>query len=135
MKALALLPLPPDAIANSKLARRLKYGRCAPAPYSALAANRAALKERAQPANEWIATVPQADYNALVGELRAFGVRKRPSMRSSENNFAVGIRVPHSRRAALERAAAMRGLSVAGFVECVVGRALGDAGLIEQSGP
>ena len=44
-----------------------------------------------------------------------------------QNNFAVGIRVPDSRRAALERAAAMHGLSIAGFVEWLVGRALADA--------
>jgi hypothetical protein len=40
-----------------------------------------------------------------------------------------------SRRAALEIAAAMRGLSVAGFVEVLVDRALADAGLIEQPNP
>ena len=50
----------------------------------------------------------------------------------SQNNFPIGIRIPVSRRAALERAAAMRGQSVAGFVEWVVSRALADAGLIEQ---
>jgi hypothetical protein len=33
----------------------------------------------------------------------------------------------------LERAAALRGLSVASFVEWLVGRALADAGRIEQS--
>src|SRR3954464_12198657 len=38
-------------------------------------------------------------------------------------------------RAALERAAAARGLSTAGFVEWLVGRALADAGLIEQPNP
>ena len=38
-------------------------------------------------------------------------------------------------RAALERAAAMRGQSVAGFVELLVSRALADAGLIEQPNP
>ena len=32
----------------------------------------------------------------------------------------------------LERAAAMRGQSVAGFIEALVDRALADAGLIEQ---
>jgi len=53
-------------------------------------------------------------------------------MCSSQNNFPIGIRIPHSRRAAPERAAAMHGLSVAGFVEWLVDRALADAGLIEQ---
>jgi uncharacterized protein (DUF1778 family) len=52
---------------------------------------------------------------------------------SSQNNFPIGIRIPDSRRAALERAAALRGLSVASFVEWLVGRALADAGRIEQS--
>jgi len=56
-------------------------------------------------------------------------------MCGSQNNFPIGIRIPNSRRAALERAAAMRGLSVAGFVEWLVGRALADAGLIEQPNP
>lgn len=56
-------------------------------------------------------------------------------MCSSQNNFPIGIRIPNSRRAALECAAAMRGLSVAGFVEWLVGRALADAGLIEQPNP
>jgi hypothetical protein len=41
----------------------------------------------------------------------------------------------NSRRAALERAAAMRGQSVAGFVERLVGCALADVGLIEQPNP
>jgi hypothetical protein len=56
------------------------------------------------------------------------GVRKRRPMCGSENNFAVGIRVPDSHRAALERAAGLRGLSVAGFVEWLVDRALAEAG-------
>jgi uncharacterized protein (DUF1778 family) len=56
-------------------------------------------------------------------------------MCSSQNNFPIGIRVADSRRAALERAAALRGLSVAGFVEWLIGRALADAGLIEQPNP
>ncbi|SCB56014.1 hypothetical protein GA0061098_10667 [Bradyrhizobium shewense] len=56
-------------------------------------------------------------------------------MCSSQNNFPIGIRIPNSRRAALERAAAMRGLSVASFIEWLIGRALGDAGLIEQPNP
>ena len=68
-------------------------------------------------------------------QVAPFGVRKSPSMRSSGNNFAVGIRVPHSRRAALERAVAMRGLSVASFIEWLIGRALADAGLIDQPNP
>ncbi|MDF0517737.1 hypothetical protein P0R31_10885 [Bradyrhizobium yuanmingense] len=46
---------------------------------------------------------------------------------NSENNFPIGIRIPDSRRAALERAAAMRGLSVASFVELLVDRALAEA--------
>jgi uncharacterized protein (DUF1778 family) len=50
-------------------------------------------------------------------------------MSDTLNNFPVGIRIPDSRRAALERAAAMHGQSVAGFVEWLVGRALADAGL------
>jgi hypothetical protein len=52
-------------------------------------------------------------------------------MCSSQNNFPIGIRIPDSRRAALERAAAMRVVSVAGFVEWLVGRALVD----EQPNP
>jgi hypothetical protein len=40
------------------------------------------------------------------------------------NNFAVGIRISDSRRAALERAAALYGLSVAAYVEFLVDRAL-----------
>ena len=47
----------------------------------------------------------------------------------------VGIRILESRRAALERAAAMHGQSIAGFVEWLVGRALADAGLIERPNP
>jgi uncharacterized protein (DUF1778 family) len=48
-------------------------------------------------------------------------------MCSSRNNFPIGIRIPNSRKAALERAAAMRGLSVASFVESLVDRALAEA--------
>lgn len=36
-----------------------------------LAANRTALKEREQRADEWIKTVPQTDYDAIVDGLRA----------------------------------------------------------------
>jgi uncharacterized protein (DUF1778 family) len=49
--------------------------------------------------------------------------------------FPIGIRVPDAHRAALEHAAAARGLSTAGFVEWCVSRALADAGLIEQPNP
>lgn len=45
------------------------------------------------------------------------------------------IWIPNSRRAALECAAAMRGLSVASFIEWLIGRALADADLIEQPNP
>jgi uncharacterized protein (DUF1778 family) len=45
-------------------------------------------------------------------------------MCSSRNNFPIGIRIQEAHRAALERAAALRGQSVAGFVEWLVGRAL-----------
>ena len=48
-------------------------------------------------------------------------------MCSSQNNFPIGIRIPVSRRAALERAAGLRGMSVAGFVEWLVDRALAEA--------
>ena len=54
---------------------------------------------------------------------------------SSRDNFPIGIRIPDSHRTALERAAAMRGQSVAGFVELLVSRALADAGLIEPPNP
>ena len=57
------------------------------------------------------------------------------SMSASRDCFPIGIRVPDAHRAALERAAAARGLFVAGFVEWLVGRALADAGLIEQHNP
>ena len=57
------------------------------------------------------------------------------SMSASRDDFPVGIRVPLTHRTALERAAAARGLSVAGFVEWLVGRALADAGLIEPPNP
>ena len=43
---------------------------------------------------------------------------------SCRDVFPVGIRIPDAHRAALERAAAMRGQSVAGFVELLVSRAL-----------
>ena len=56
-------------------------------------------------------------------------------MCSSQTNFPIAIRIPASRRTALERAAALRGHSVAGFVEWLVGRALADAGLIEHPNP
>ena len=57
------------------------------------------------------------------------------SISSSRDVFPVGIRVPLTHRTALERAAAARGQSVAGFVELLVSRALADAGLIEQPNP
>jgi hypothetical protein len=50
---------------------------------------------------------------------------------SSENNFPIGIRIPDSRRVALERAAAMRGESVAVYIEGLIA----EAGLIEQPKP
>jgi hypothetical protein len=52
--------------------------------------------------------------------------------------WAVGGSTRRYRRArsdAVTIAAAMRGLSVAGFVEWLVGRALVEAGLIEQPTP
>jgi uncharacterized protein (DUF1778 family) len=48
-------------------------------------------------------------------------------MCSSQNNYPIGLRIPDSHRAALERAAGLRGLSVAGFVEWLVDRALAEA--------
>jgi hypothetical protein len=42
---------------------------------------------------------------------------------SAKNNFPIGIRIPDSRRAALERAAAMRGLSVANPEQTLGGEA------------
>lgn len=42
-----------------------------PAPYSAVGGHRAALKKREQRADEWIKTVPQTDYRAIVDGLRA----------------------------------------------------------------
>jgi hypothetical protein len=53
-------------------------------------------------------------------------------MCNSQSNFAVGIRIPDSRRAALEHAAGLLGLSVASYVELLIDRALAEAGLIEQ---
>ena len=46
--------------------------------------------------------------------------------------FPVGIRIPDTHRAALERAAAARGLSIAAFVEWCVAAVLAEAGLIER---
>jgi predicted HicB family RNase H-like nuclease len=40
------------------------------------------------------------------------------------NNFALGIRMDGAMKLALERAAAAAGMSVAGFVEAVLARAL-----------
>ena len=57
------------------------------------------------------------------------------SMSASRDCFPIGIRVPDAHRAALERAAAMRGQSVAGFVGWSVVPRLADAGLIEQPNP
>lgn len=45
------------------------------------------------------------------------------------SHFPIGIRVPDSHRAALEHAAAMRGQSVAGFVEWLVGPTEGEISL------
>lgn len=49
------------------------------------------MKEREQRADEWIKTVPQIDYDAIVDGLRAFGNRKRRSLCSrSQNDFPIG---------------------------------------------
>jgi hypothetical protein len=50
---------------------------------------------------------------------------------SSQNNYPIGIRIPDSRRAALERAAAMRGESIAGYIEGLID-ALAEAGLTAE---
>jgi hypothetical protein len=49
--------------------------------------------------------------------------------------FRSGSASPFRAGQPFERAAAMRGLSVAGFVEWLVGRALADAGPIEHANP
>jgi uncharacterized protein (DUF1778 family) len=51
------------------------------------------------------------------------------------NNFALGIRVDATMKLALERAAAADGMSVAGFVESIVARALADCGYSEEASP